>query len=163
MKLLRFVLMLVVLAYAGWLAWPFISPFLEGASPEAASARAGAAVMVDSGGGMTQAALWIGAVVLYLIAALMLGSGNTRAAVAYFLGFIADAVLRLALSGGSPFGGQNSGGGGNIVARSTELSPSGIGVDPTWFVLGALVVIGILIMVASQRRRRTRTAGQLAH
>ncbi len=39
--------------------------------------------------------LWAAAVVLYVVAALMLG-GDPGSAVAYFLGFIADAVLRLA-------------------------------------------------------------------
>ncbi len=34
MKLLRFIVMLAVIGYAGWLAWPFISPFLEGAGPD---------------------------------------------------------------------------------------------------------------------------------
>ena len=32
-KLLRFILMLAVIGYAGWLARPCISPFFEGASP----------------------------------------------------------------------------------------------------------------------------------
>lgn len=166
MKLLRFVLVLAVVAYAGWLAWPIISPFLEGASPESASARAGATVMTDNGGGLMQAGLWIGAVVLYLIAALLLGSGNPRAAVAYFLGFIADAVLRLALNGGNPF--DMSGGSANqnsdIAARSAEAMPMDVGgIDPTWLILGVLAVIGVLIVIASQRRRRHRTPGQFDH
>ena len=42
MKLLRFVVVLAVLAYAGWLAWPFLSPFFEGAGPEAAAPDDGA-------------------------------------------------------------------------------------------------------------------------
>ncbi|MBJ7486497.1 MAG: hypothetical protein JHC99_17520, partial [Brevundimonas sp.] len=94
MKILRFVLVLAVIGYAGWLAWPFLAPFFEGAPTTVATERATA--MVETGGGIPQAALWIGAVVLYLIAAFMLGAGNPKAAVAYFLGFLADAVLRLA-------------------------------------------------------------------
>ena len=35
MKLLRYVVVLAVLVYAGWLAWPFLSPFIEGAAPDA--------------------------------------------------------------------------------------------------------------------------------
>ena len=42
MKLLRFVVVLAVLAYAGWLAWAFLSPLIEGAAPGAATMRAGA-------------------------------------------------------------------------------------------------------------------------
>jgi len=153
MKLLRFILVLVVIAYAGWLVWPILSPFLEGASPEAASMRAGAEAGV---GGLPTAALWIAAAVLYLVAALMLGAGNPRAAIAYFLGFIADAALRLALDSGS--------GGSEIAARSAEAvgpATSGLGIDPTWLVLGALLVLGGLVVVVSRRRRRQRTPGQL--
>ena len=40
MKILRFVLVLAVIGYAGWLAWPFISPFFEGAEPSVATERA---------------------------------------------------------------------------------------------------------------------------
>ena len=101
MKILRFVLVLAVIAYAGWLAWPFASPFFEGAPLDVATSRAGA--MIEAGGGIPQAALWVGAVLLYVVAAVLLGSGNPKAVVAYFLGFLADAALRLAIdrSGGS--------------------------------------------------------------
>ena len=129
MKLLRFILVLVVLAYAGWLVWPIVSPFLEGASPGAASMRAGA----EAG-----------------------SQGLPKAAIAYFLGFIADAALRLALDGGRA--------GSEISARSAEAvgpATSGLGIDPTWLVLGALLVLGGLIVVVSRRRRRHRTPGQL--
>jgi len=153
MKLLRFILVLVIIAYAGWLIWPMVSPFLEGASPGAASMRAGAEAGV---GPLPTAVLWIAAALLYLVAALMLGSGNPKAAIAYFLGFIADAALRLAL--------DSSSGGGDIAARSVEAigpATSGLGVDPTWLVLGALLMLGGLVVVASRRRRRSRTPGQL--
>lgn len=155
MKILRFVLMLAVIGYAGWLAWPFLAPFFEGASPDAAAMRAGAEA--EMGGGIPVAALWIGAVGLYLIAAAMLGSGNPKAAIAYFLGFIADAVLRLAIDRGSE-------GKGEIAARSAEAVPMavGMGIDPTWLILGALVVVGLLVLAVSRRRRSTRTPGQLS-
>lgn len=155
MKILRFVLVLAVIAYAGWLAWPFIAPFFEGASPDAAAMRAGAEA--EMGGGLPVAVLWIGAVGLYLIAAALLGSGNPKAAIAYFLGFVADAVLRLAIDKGSA-------GKGEIAARSAEAAPmaANAGVDPTWLILGVLVVIGLLILVISRRKRSTRTPGQLS-
>lgn len=154
MKMLRFVLVLTVIAYAGWLAWPFISPFLEGGSPGVAVVRAGA----EASGlaGMPAAALWVGAVALYMISALMLGAGNPRAAIAYFLGFIADAVLRLAMDHGS---------GGDIAARSSEvLAPAvtGLALDPVWLILTGLLLIGVLVIVTSRRRRRNRIPGQLA-
>ncbi len=161
MKLLRFIVVLAVIGYAGWLAWPFISPFLDGAGPDAAASRMGAEA--GSGGelfGFLPAwALWAAAVVLYLVAALLLGSGNPKAAVAYFLGFTADAALRLALA---------PQGGGDVAARSAGPTPmaapeavGGLPVDPVWLVLGALFVLGVLVVVASRRIRRKREAGQL--
>ena len=160
MTLLRFIVVLAVIGYAGWLAWPFISPFLEGAGPDVAASRMGAEA--ESGGelfGFLPAwTLWAGAIGLYLVAALMLGSGNPKAAVAYFLGFIADLVLRLALQQG----------GGDAAARSagptTMAAPEGMGglpVDPVWLVLGAVFLLGILVVIVSRRARRKREAGQL--
>ena len=160
MKLLRFIVVLAVVGYAGWLAWPFISPFLEGAGPDVAASRMGAEAQSggDLFGFLPAWTLWAGAVGLYLVAALMLGSGNPKAAVAYFLGFIADAVLRLALQQG----------GGDADARSggptTMAAPEGMSslpVDPVWLVLGAVFLLGVLVVVASRRLRRKREAGQL--
>ena len=81
-----------------------------------------------------------------------------QAAVAYFLGFIADAVLRLALQ-------QD---GGDASARSsgptTMAAPEAVGglpVDPVWLVLGAVFLLGVLVIVASRRLRRQRAAGEL--
>jgi hypothetical protein len=160
MKLLRFVVVLAVLAYAAWLAWPFLSPLIDGARSGATTLRAGAEAQ---GGGelfgfLPGWALWAGAIALYVISALMLGAGNSKAAVAYFLAFIADAVFRLALD-------QQ----GDAAARSgptTMAAPeaaSGLPVDPLWLTLGALVVLGVLVMVASRRIRRARTPGQFAY
>lgn len=157
MRALQVILALAVLAYAGWLAWPFVSPFLEGAAPDIAATRAEAAMPAA----LPVAAFWIGAIVLYVIAALMLGAGNPRAAIAYFIGFLADAALRLAI--------DRSGGAAapEIAARSTELAPyaepmSQSGVDPVWIVLGALFLLGLVIAAVSRRRRRRRIPGQLA-
>ncbi|MBU1324368.1 MAG: hypothetical protein KJ676_03930 [Alphaproteobacteria bacterium] len=164
MKILRALLLLAVLAYAGWLAWPALSPLLEGADPAAAVTRMGAEM--GSGGTLT-AALWIGAVVLYLIAAVLLGAGNPRAVVAYFLGFLADAALRLALDrgqGGSEMTTRSASpsmGDGGPAAAPGDLGAS-LGVDPVWLVLGGLIVLGLLIFAATRRRRRARTPGQLA-
>ncbi|WP_425989403.1 hypothetical protein [Brevundimonas sp. TWP2-3-2] len=168
MKILRFILVLAVIGYAGWLAWPFLSPFFEGAPTTVATERASA--VVETGGGIPQAALWIGAVALYLVAAFMLGAGNPKAAVAYFLGFLADAVLRLAIDrsgGGGPAStsiqADASVGGGEIARQSAEaVAPIGLPVDPTWLVLGILLVVGLIIVAVSRRRRRHRSPGHLA-
>jgi hypothetical protein len=160
MKLLRFIVVLAVIGYAGWLAWPFISPFLEGAGPDVAASRMGAEA--ESGGdlfGFLPAwTLWAGAVGLYLVAALMLGSGNPRAAVAYFLGFIADAVLRLALQQG---GGDVAARSGGATSMAAPDAVSSLPVDPVWLVLGAVFLLGVLVVVASRRMRRKREVGQL--
>src|SRR5690606_23176871 len=157
MKLLRFVVVAAVLAYAGWLAWPFLSPFIEGAGPETATLRAGAEAQ---GGGelfgfLPPWTLWAGAIGLYVISALMLGAGNTKAAVAYFLAFVADAALRLAL--------DQQGGEAARSAPAGMVAPeaaSALPVDPVWLTLGALVVLGVLVMIAARRIRRPRTPGQ---
>jgi hypothetical protein len=168
MKIVRTLLVLAVVAYAGWLAWPVVTPFFEGAPFDIALERAGG--LIEAGGGLSGAALWVGAVLLYLIAAVMLGAGNPRAAVAYFLGFLADAVLRLAIdrSGGgstetSLQADTYGGGGGELAQRSAEaVAPTGLPVDPTWLILGVLLVLGILVVVVSQRRGRRRQSGQFA-
>jgi hypothetical protein len=154
MKILRLLLVLAVLGYAGWLAWPVIQPFLGGAEPDIAARSAGAEAATS---GIPLALLWGGAAVLYIIAALMLGAGNPRAAVAYFLGFLADAALRLAIDR------SGSGGPADIQARSADATAAvAPGIDPTWLVLGALVVVGVLVVLASRRIRRARTPGHLA-
>ena len=160
MKLLRFVVVVAVLAYAGWLAWPFLSPFIEGSGAETATLRAGAEAQ---GGGelfgfLPGWTLWAGAIVLYVISALMLGARDPKAAVAYFLGFLADAALRLALN--------QQGGDAARSGPATMTAPdaaAGLPMDPLWLTLGALVVLGVLVMIAGRRVRRARTPGQFAY
>ena len=156
MKLLRLIVMLAVLGYAGWLAWPFLTPHIEGSSP---TARGEAAV---SGGDVLLGflpmwTLWVGAIALYVIAALMLGAGNARAAVAYFLAFAAEVVLRLAIDGQ---GGVSARADGPTTMTAPE-AVQGVPIEPVWMVLGALFLLGVLVIVASRRIRRKRTAGQL--
>ena len=149
MKLLRLIVMLAVLGYAGWLAWPFLSPLIEGSS---ATARVEAAV---SGGDvlfgfLPMWTLWVGAIALYVIAALMLGAGNARAAVAYFLAFAADVVLRLAIDGQ---GGVSARADGPTTMAAPE-AVQGVPIEPVWMVLGAVFLLGVLVIVASRRIRR---------
>ncbi|RZJ43792.1 MAG: hypothetical protein EON87_11435 [Brevundimonas sp.] len=155
MKILRILVALAIIGYAGWLAWPFLSPLIDGASPDMGSMRAEAEVLTggDLFGFIPGWALWVGAIVLYLVAALMLGAGNTKASVAYFLGFIADAVLRLAM--------DRSGGNADIAARSAPPA-SDFPIDPLWLILGALFLLGVLVVVLARRQRRHRIPGQLS-
>lgn len=159
MKLLRFAVMAAVLVYAGWLAWPFLSPFIEGAGPEAAAMRAGAEAQSSGSvfGVLPSWSLWVGAIGLYVIAALMLGSGSSKAAIAYFLGFAADAALRLALDGQGAAAARS----GPATMAAPEAASS-LPVDPIWLTLGVLMLLGVLVLIASRRIRRARTPGQLA-
>lgn len=160
MKLLRPLIALVILAYVGWLAWPLLSPLLDGGAPDIGAL--GADVDAAAGGslfGLIPAwALWVGAVGLYLVAALMLGAGNARASIAYFLGFIADAVLRLAMdrNGGSDAAARSSG------PTTMAAGAGGLPVDPLWLILGALFLLGVLVVVVARRQRRHRIPGQLS-
>ena len=100
----------------------------------------------------------MGAVGLYLVAALMLGAGNARASIAYFLGFIADAVLSLAMdrNGGSDAAARSSG------PTTMAADAGGLPVDPLWLILGALFLLGVLVVVVARRQRRHRIPGQLS-
>ena len=161
MKILRVVLVVAVLAYAGWLAWPLVSALLEGPSG-AGGFRADAAIEGAglSGEWFSGAWLWIVAAFLYVIAALMLGAGNPKAAIAYFLGFLADAALRLAIDRSGPEAAPMQ---ADIAARSAEaVAPAGLSVDPTLLVIAALLVVGLLIVAVGRRRSRKRIPGHLA-
>lgn len=160
MKLLRFLVVVVVLAYAGWLAWPFLAPFIEGAAQPEAAVRAGPAA---TGGeplfGLIPVwAVWAAAIGLYVIAALMLGAGDSKAALAYFLGFLADAALRLALA---DQGGEAARSGPATLEAPGPLAD--LPVEPLWLLLGGLVVLGLLVAIAGRRIRRPRTPGQFAY
>lgn len=166
MSLLRPLLYIAILGYAVWLAWPFLSPFFEGAPLDVAMQRA--VGVLQSFGTTPRILFWVAAIILYVIAALLLGSGNPRAALAYFLGFLADAALRLALdrSGGSgadasiqaaPYAESE------MTQRSAQaVAPAGLPIDPTWVILIGLIVVGVLVFVASRRAGRRRAPSPLA-
>ncbi len=163
MKLLRFVVVAAVLAYAGWLAWPYLAPMLgvePAAGPEAMRSAAEARPLVF--GVLPWWSVLVAAIGLYVVAALMLGSGSSRAAVAYFLGFMADIALRLAIDGRSP-GDLFSTSSGEPMASAARAAESGLPVDPLWLALGGLLVLGLLVIVASRRIRRKRLPGQFAY
>lgn len=160
MKLLRLILVLALVAYAGWLAWPLLSPLIQGGGTETfARASVEAPASDQLFGFLPSWALWAVAIGFYLIAALLLGSGNPKAAVAYFLGFLADAALRLALD--SSGDGEAARAGPATFAAPDAVSS--LPVDPLWLVLGGLFLVGVLVMLAARRVRRARNPGQLAY
>ncbi|WP_374514531.1 hypothetical protein [Brevundimonas sp.] len=161
MKLLRLVVVAAVLAYAGWLAWPWVAPLLGTGAPAGAEAMRSSA---ESGAPLFGVLPWwsllAAAVGLYVIAALMLGSGNSKAVVAYFLGFLADAALRLAMDGRAPadlFAAPEA------TVASAAGETAGLPLDPLWLALGGLLILGLLVMVAGRRIRRKRLPGQFAY
>ena len=161
MKLLRFVVVAAVLAYAGWLAWPWIAPLLgAGAPADAEAMRSSAEAGAPWFGVVPWWMLMVAAVGLYVVAALMLGSGSSKAAIAYFLGFLADAALRLAIDGRAPadlFATPEA------TVASAAGETAGLPVDPLWLALGGLLLLGLLVIVASRRIRRKRLPGQFAY
>lgn len=152
MKLLRLLLAAAVLAYAGWLAWPMLSPWFEGAAPGEAAARSGAEAALAAAGNTPRLIVWGAAILLYVLSALLLGAGNPRAVVAYLMAFAADAFLRIAMADG--------GGLTDASARTLDVAPAGI--DPQWVILGLLLLGAALVMLASRRRRRQRTVLNLS-
>lgn len=161
MKLLRIIVVAMVLAYAGWLAWPWVAPLLgmgvgTGADTMRASTEPGALLF----GVVPGWALLVAAVALYVVAALMLGSGSSKAAVAYFLGFLADAALRLAIDGRAPAD-LFTAPGATVASAAGETAR--LPVDPLWLALGGLLLLGALVIVASRRIRRKRLPGQFAY
>jgi len=115
MKALRTVLVIAILAYAGWIAIPgvqtlvsqYMAPAAAGPppSPEAAvedlapvaeaAPQAEATATAVAEGDAPRIGLWMAAVGLYLVAALLFAGNNARAFVAYMLAFGADVVLML--------------------------------------------------------------------
>ncbi|WP_420470259.1 hypothetical protein [Brevundimonas sp. FT23042] len=160
MKVLRFLVALAILAYVGWLAWPLLSPLIDGGAPDPGAMRMEVESVAggDLFGFIPAWVLWAGAVGLYLVAALMLGAGNPRASIAYFVGFIADAVLRLAM---------DRNGGPDAAARSSApttmaADAGGLPVEPLWLILGGLFLLGVLVIVVARRQRKHRIPGQLS-
>ncbi|MDO1559273.1 hypothetical protein Q0812_07520 [Brevundimonas sp. 2R-24] len=151
MKLLRWLLALVVLAYAAWLVWPLAASLLGG--QDMAIERA-AVEASDKGANLPLGVVWIAAAALYALSAFLLGNGNPRAFVAYLLGFAADAFLKIALDG------RSAAAQADVAMRSTAVAESG--VDPLWLILGGLAVVGVLVFALSRRRKRRRSLYETA-
>ena len=50
-----------------------------------------------------------------------------------------------------------------MAQRSAEaVAPVGLPVDPTWLILGVLLVLGVVVVAITRRRPRRRGQGQLA-
>lgn len=145
---LRLLLAVAVLAYAAWLAQPLTAPFLGGQPVADSLAQART---VAEGSGSPQAGLWLGAIALYIIGAVLIAIGHTQAAGAYFMGFVSETLLRLTLDQVGP------GGAADIATRAAEaVAPVGMVVDPAPIMLAGLVIVGLLVLATGLWGRRHR-------
>ncbi|MBW8734032.1 MAG: hypothetical protein JF571_06970 [Asticcacaulis sp.] len=169
MKYVRWFLVIVVVAYAAWIAFPVVKAFLfptdmGGAVPTISADRsdfnaAGTAPMdgdsgapLDSIQGDTAVDaiathntpvvfLWGAVIVLYVGAALLHANGNIRAALVYGLGFIADLILTYLTNGSS---------GGSLQDKLFNVLS---GWDPRYVLTLVALVLGFLVYMSRDSRR----------
>lgn len=155
MKALRTVLVVAILVYAGWIAIPgvqtlftqYLAPAEAGPPPpeqavedlapavEAAPQSETTATAVAEGDA-PRIGLWVAAVGLYLVAAVLFANGNTRAFLAYMLAFASDVVLMMLNRPDMQ------------IMRSTVESAV---PDLKWIVIAGLGAVGIAILAFAGR------------
>ena len=135
----RVCLGLLIAAYAFWLAFPLLVPLTTGGSV----ADAIAATTAEAGRlGWALPSLWLGSVVLYLIAAVLPAGGIGAAPGAYFLAFGAEVIQRLLLQT-TPDAVLV-----DTPARiSAALEPLNLTVDPGPLALAAALAVGLLVLM----------------
>lgn len=169
MKILRWFIAALVLAYTVWISWPVIQAKVLG-GPDEPFVSSRAADDIDYRGGYSMAPirdpyappfeesiqgrtaleaietdnqpviwLWASVVALYVIAAFLFANGNLRAAFAYGLGFIADVVLTYLTKGEA---------GAGIFDKVLEILS---GWDPRYVL--TLVALGLGFIMAMARLR----------
>lgn len=159
MQSLRRVLVILLLAYVAWVAWPGVKALIEApttppsltgvdhrvngksffealTSPSPQGEAAAAAVMQ---GDMPILALWGGVCLLYLIAAFLFATANSRAGGAYFAALAGDVVL-------------------TILGRSGEGSGFAETVlyalaywDTRYYLIAGAIVAAVILMVTGRR------------
>lgn len=130
---------LLIAAYAGWLIWPLAHPLATGGSV----ADAALALSTEAAGmGWSLVGLWLGASVLYLAAAVLTAAGLGAAPGAYFLAFGAEVIQRLLLQS-APRATLS-----DTPTRIADLlAPLNLAVDPGPLALGALLAVGMLVLM----------------
>lgn len=140
----RIVLGLLIAAYAGWLIWPLVEPMTTGVSPSdiirAVNAEAGQL-------GWALPSLWLGAALLYAIAAVMTAGGLGAAPGAYFLAFGAEVIQRLLLQSAPD---------ATLVDTpsrvASDLAPLNLAVESGPLALAALLAVGLLVLMTGTWR-----------
>ena len=169
MKYLRWLLVIITVAYAAWIAFPVAKSFLfpnemAAAVPSMSMDRndyngAGSTPMDgDSGVPVTDSiqgdtavdaiathntpvvVLWGAVILLYVTAALLHSNGNVRAAIVYGLGFIADLILTYLTNGNKDASVQD------------KLLDILSGWDPRYVLTLVALLLGFLIYMSRARR-----------
>jgi len=177
MKVVRWLLVVLVVLYAGWIAWPVVRSVVFPSAPAPVTGMRSMdesdyqggfngpataetpAIMTESIQGDTaiQAietqntpviVLWSAVILLYLIAAWLHANGNLRAAFIYLLGLVADVILTY-LTNGNKYGGI----GDKILGILS-------GWDPRYVLTLVAMLLGFLVYMSRRRidDRRVRAA-----
>jgi hypothetical protein len=166
-RLGRSLVVVLVIVYAGWIAWPVLSNWLlpdygpqaptyrmdnsdytgrsglpvDVYAPEAPieSIQGENALNAVASGDVPVFVLWGAVIGLYLVAAFLHANGNLRATAAYTLGFIADLALT--------FMDRGEGGGGPLSQIIALLSDW----DPRYVLTLFAMLLGFLIYMSRQK------------
>lgn len=169
MKFLRWLIVAVVLAYVGWIAFPVVKAFLvpapdygptissrsmdqsdysggfntpmnpDVAEPVTTSIQGDTAVEAIVTDNKPVVWLWGAVITLYLLAAFLHANGNIRAALIYGLGFIADLILTYLTNGDKSLG--------LVDKLYTVLS----GWDPRYVLTLVAMVLGFFVYMSRFR------------
>ncbi|HVZ28824.1 MAG TPA: hypothetical protein VG839_00415 [Asticcacaulis sp.] len=169
MKYLRWFMVVVVVLYTAWIAFPVVKAFLfpvdTGAAVPSFSTDSG-----DYSGGLTSemhdtsgeavpdsiqgdtavqaiqthntpvVLLWGAVILLYITAALLHANGNIRSAIVYGLGFVGDLILTYLTNGNKE---------GGIYDKILDILS---GWDPRYVLTLVALVLGFLFFVSRQKR-----------
>lgn len=170
MKLLKWILVGLLLAYVAYIAWPvlrayviptdtgpamtrqvdqgdFSTPMSVPDSPMAVeeSIQGETATVAMETGNIPVVTLWGAVIALYLLAALLFANGNMRASLAYGSAFLADVALTFLTKGQA---------GSGLVDRLLEILS---GWDPRYILTLVALVLGFLLVLARSRPARIRS------
>ncbi len=178
MKYLRWLIVLIVVLYAAWIAFPVVKAYLQPvdssqnvpsmardsgdysggfdtpmpgdeAKPVSESIQGDTAVTAIETHNTPVIWLWGGVIVLYLLAAWLHAKGNLRAALAYGLAFLADLALTYLTNGEK---------GGGLYDKVLDILS---GWDPRYVLTLVAMVLGFLIYMSRGRPQKRLSARNL--
>jgi hypothetical protein len=178
MKLLRGLIVIIVIIYAGWIAFPVVKAYLtpqdssqnvpsmardsgdysggfdspmpgDEARPVTDSIQGDTAVTAIETHNTPVIWLWGGVIIMYLLAAFLHANGNLRAAAAYGLAFLADLALTYLTNGEK---------GGGLYDKIVNVLS---GWDPRYVLTLVAMVLGYLIYMSRNRSQSRLSAREL--